>query len=158
MTDGKRLSVEREIRIAARPEIVFEHFVDPDRLARWLGPAATVDAWPGGDLRVAIDGVHPVSGQFVELDPPRRLVFTWGWERPEYGVPPGGTRVEVDLTPDGGATLLRLRHLDIPGSTEGYGEGWTSYLERLAAAATDGDTEQSPATTSTSGRASTADT
>ena len=144
MTNEHDDVVEREIRIAARPELVFQHFTDPERLARWIGPAA-VDARPGGELRLAVAGIHQVSGEFVEVDPPRRLVFTWGWVQPEYGVPAGGSRVEVDLTPDGEDTVLRLRHLGLGAEdVEAHGEGWMHYLRRLAIVAAGGDPGPDP--------------
>ena len=144
MTNGRDDAVEREIRIAARPELVFQYFADPERLARWIGPA-TLDARPGGELQIAVAGMHHVSGRFLEVDSPRRLVFTWGWVQPEYGIPPGGSRVEVDLTPDGDETVLRLRHVG-PGSDdiEAHGEGWMHYLRRLAVAAAGGDPGPDP--------------
>jgi uncharacterized protein YndB with AHSA1/START domain len=136
--------VEREIRISARPELVFQYFADPERLARWIGPA-TVDARPGGELQIDVAGIHQASGQFVEVDPPRRIVFTWGWVQPEYGVPAGGSRVEVDLTSDGDETVLRLRHLGLGvDHVEEHGEGWMHYLNRLAVAAAGGDPGPDP--------------
>ena len=135
MTQPLTQIAERSIRIAARPEAVFEFFVDPEKLARWLGPATALDARPGGALRVAVEGVHHVRGEFVEVGRPFRLVFTWGWERPEYGMPAGGCRVEVDMTPDGDGTLVRVRHLGLIGNPTEYAEGWGQHLERLAAEA-----------------------
>jgi len=144
VTDTRSPIVHRELRIEARPEVVFQYFVDPERIARWIGLAATVDARPGGDLRVAVAGTHPVSGQFVELDPPRRVVFTWGWEKPDYGVPAGGSRVEIDLIRDGDSTVLRLHHFGLPGDANENGEGWMHYLRRLAIAAAGGDPGPDP--------------
>lgn len=132
--------VEREIRIAARPEIVFRYFVEPSRMARWLGPATALDARPGGAIQLGVSGVHGGSGQFVEVDPPRRIVFTWGWDEPSHPIPPGSTRVVVDLTPDGDGTLLRFRHLDLPAdAVDDHAEGWAYYLGRLEVAAAGGD-------------------
>jgi uncharacterized protein YndB with AHSA1/START domain len=139
VTNADDSIVEREIRIAARPAIVFQYFADPERMARWMGPA-TLDARPGGELEIAVAGTHHASGHYVEVDPPRRLVFTWGWVKPEYGVPPGGSRVEIDLTPDGDETILRLRHLGLGPDTAGdHAHGWQHYLDRLAIAAAGGD-------------------
>jgi uncharacterized protein YndB with AHSA1/START domain len=136
--------VEREIRIAARPETVFQYFVDPVRLARWMG-TATLDARPGGALQVAVAGIHRVSGEFVEVEPPRRVVFTWGWVDPAYGIPPGGSRVEIDLRPDGDLTIVRLRHYGLGADdVEAHGEGWMHYLGRLAVAAAGGDPGPDP--------------
>ena len=131
--------VEREIRIAARPETVFEFFVDPQKICRWKGRKAELDPRPGGVYRVEINDQAIALGEYVEIHSPSRVVFTWGWEGQESGehaVPPGSSRVEVDLTPDGDGTLVRLRHLDLPEqSREIHGQGWDHYLARLTEAA-----------------------
>jgi uncharacterized protein YndB with AHSA1/START domain len=140
VTDAEHPTVEREIRIGARPEIVFQYFVDPARMARWLGPAAALDVRPGGTIQLGVGGQHGGSGQFVEIDPPHRIVYTWGWEEPNHPIPPGSTRVEVDLTPDGDGTLLRFRHLGLPAdAVDDHNTGWAHYLDRLAIAAVGGD-------------------
>ncbi len=90
---------ELEVRIQARPETVFEFFTDPEKMRRWKGSSAELDPRPGGTYRVGgIAGGATVVGEFVELDPPSHLVFTWGWEGDE-DVPPGSSTVEVTLTP-----------------------------------------------------------
>jgi len=123
-----------EVRIEARPEIVFEFLTDPDKMTQWKGDSAQLDARPGGVYRVQI-GQAVVVGEFVELDPPRRVVFTWGWEGND-AVPPGSTTVEVTLTPDGEATILRLVHRDLPEEQRAEHEGgWKHFLPRLAIAA-----------------------
>ena len=131
--------VEREIRIAARPETVFEFFVDPQKMSQWKGRKAELDPRAGGIYRVEINDQAIASGEYVEIDSPSRVVFTWGWEGQESGehaVPPGSSRVEVDLTPDGDGTLVRLRHLDLPEQSRGiHGQGWDLFLGRLAKAA-----------------------
>ena len=127
--------VEREIRIAARPETVFEFFVDPQKMCEWKGRKAELDPRPGGVYRVEINDQAIARGEYVEIDSPSRVVFTWGWEGQESGehaVLPGSSRVEVDLTPDGDGTLVRLRHLELPEqSREIHGHGWDHYLARL---------------------------
>ena len=86
------------------------------------------------------------------MAPERRLVFTWGWEGQDesegpHAVPPGSSRVEVSLEPDGDGTLVRLRHLDLPEeSREIHGQGWDLYLGRLASAAVGKDPGPDPNT------------
>jgi uncharacterized protein YndB with AHSA1/START domain len=138
--------VEGEIRIAARPETVFDFFVDPEKMVRWKGRRAELEPRPGGVYRVEISDQAIARGEYVEIDPPKRVVFTWGWEGQETGehaVPPGSSRVEVELTPDGEGTLVRLRHLDLPKQArEIHGQGWDLYLGRLAEAAEGRDAGQ----------------
>jgi uncharacterized protein YndB with AHSA1/START domain len=96
--------VEREIRIAARPETVFEFFVDPEKMVQWKGRTAELDPRPGGVYRVEINEQAIARGEYVEIEAPSRVVFTWGWEGQESGehaVPPGSSRVEIELTPVG---------------------------------------------------------
>jgi uncharacterized protein YndB with AHSA1/START domain len=100
-----------------------------------MGVGAELDARPGGRYRIDVDGVHIASGVYEIIDPPRRLVMSWGWEG-HPTVPPGSTTVEITLTSDRGATVLTLRHLGLPGEGErrAHTEGWIQYLSQLAAA------------------------
>jgi uncharacterized protein YndB with AHSA1/START domain len=139
-------SVERELAIAASPETVWQLLTDPDQAVRWMGQAATFDVRPGGGYRVEVIPGHTASGEFVEVDPPRRLVHTWGWETGSDSVAPGSTTVEYELIPDGDGTLLRFSHRELPTaeSAASHGHGWDHYLERLAIAATCGDPGSDP--------------
>jgi uncharacterized protein YndB with AHSA1/START domain len=134
------VEVEREIEIAASPETVWRFLSDPQLAQRWWGTRVDLDLVPGGGYRVEVVPGRVVSGAFVEIDPPRRLVYTFGWEAGS-GVPgsfpPGSTRVEIDLQPEGGGTRLRLVHRELPGteSAAAHGDGWSHYLGRLALAA-----------------------
>jgi len=133
-------------RIEARPETIFSFFVDPARWLRWQGVEATIEPVPGGGFRMNVLGDGFASGRFVEVDPPRRIVFSWGWELPGNPVPPGSSTVEVDLEPDGDATIVRLTHrgLPLPAARDQHREGWGHYLERLATVATGGDPGPDP--------------
>jgi uncharacterized protein YndB with AHSA1/START domain len=139
------ISVEREIAIAASPETVWELLVDPDQAIRWMGQVADFDLRPGGSYRVAVIPGHTASGEFVEVDPPRRLVHTWGWEG-ESGVPPGSSTVEYELVPNGDGTLLRFTHRDLPSAeaAESHAHGWDHYLQRLETIAAGGDPGPDP--------------
>ena len=143
--------VEIERRIEARPEIVFSYFTDPDRYRLWQGVDAELDPRPGGIFRVTVTGRsgQTARGRFVEVEPPRRLVFTWGWEHAE-GLPddpdgvwlgPGASTVEVTFTAEGDATILRLRHSGLPtdASCRFHTFGWEHGLERLVVVAAGGD-------------------
>jgi len=128
-------AIEITQRIEAPPEIVFAYLTDSQRFVRWMGVGAVLDPRPGGRYRIDVDGEHIVSGEYQELDPPRRLVMTWGWEG-HPTVPPGSTTVEITLTPDGGATVLKLRHHGLPdeGERRLHAAGWKQYLSQLAVA------------------------
>jgi uncharacterized protein YndB with AHSA1/START domain len=124
--------VEVSMHIAATPETVFRYFTDPGRYAQWMGSDATLEPVPGGCYRVWMrDGVE-ATGEFVEIDPPRRLVFTWGWTH-DPAVPPGATRVVITFAAEDGGTRVVLRHHDLPddGQREHHRKGWEVYLGRL---------------------------
>ena len=127
--------VEQTLRIRARPETVWRYWTDPRRMGEWLGVAAELEPRPGGGYRVAIGDGPVMRGEFVELAPPSRLVFSFGWE-PTEGAPPiapGSTRVEVLLVEDDGDTLLTLRHTGLPAElTEAHQAGWARFLPVLA--------------------------
>ena len=134
-TTADTTSIEREVRVAARPETVFPYFTDPDRMRRWMGRSVELDPRPGGIFHIDCNGEDIVRGAYVEVDPPRRVVFTWGWEAAGDPVPPGASRVEVDLRPDGDGTIVTLRHLGLPSeSVEGHAIGWDQFLPALRAA------------------------
>ena len=142
--------VEREVRIAARPETVFEFLVDAEKQVLWMGRRAELDARPGGIYRVEINDQATARGEFVEVVPGKKVLMTFGWEGQEAGegphdVPPGSSRVELMLEPEGDGTLVRLRHYDLPaGAREIHGQGWDHYLGRLAIAAASGDPGPDP--------------
>ena len=102
--------VEHEVRVAASPDSVFEYFTDPAKMVKWMGVEATLDPRPGGVCRINPSGQAVMLGEYVEVDRPRRLVFTWGWETALFKTPPQSTLVEVSLTPDGEDTVVRLAH------------------------------------------------
>ncbi len=145
----ERTAVRREVAIAASPETVWELLTDPEKAPSWWGRALTLDPRPGGLLRIEVGTGNITSGEFVEVDPPRRLVYTWGWESGGAGpelVPAGSTTVEISLVPDGAGTKLELIHSGLPAGepAESHGLGWEHYLGRLATVAAGGDPGPDP--------------
>jgi uncharacterized protein YndB with AHSA1/START domain len=146
----ERLAVEREVEIAAAPETVWEFLVDPAKTALWMGQGASFDVRPGGAWEIAVLPGNTASGTFVEVDPPHRLVYTFGWLPSADGrldlVPPGSSRIEIELTPAGDGTTLRFLHRDLATSewAASHAHGWDHYLGRLAIAAAGGDAGRDP--------------
>jgi uncharacterized protein YndB with AHSA1/START domain len=134
------------VHIDASPATVFEFFTDPAKMVRWKGVQATLDPRPGGVYRVQMNEQAIALGEYVELDPPNRLVFTWGWEGDDAVTPPGSSTVEVTFTPQGDGTLVRLVHsgLPTPESADAHAHGWDQYIPRLAIAAAGGDAGADP--------------
>jgi uncharacterized protein YndB with AHSA1/START domain len=66
----------------------------------------------------------------------QRLIFTWGWEKPDVPVPPGSSTVEIELVADGSGTLLRLTHSGLPPDfVVLHRQGWELYIGKLQAVA-----------------------
>jgi uncharacterized protein YndB with AHSA1/START domain len=128
--------VEKTIQINAPAELLFELLTDAKHLVRWMAATAEIDARPGGTIRWTHANGDACSGRFVELVSARRIVFTYGWERPDVEVPPGSTTVEITLEPSGSGTELRLVHRGLAGPmADAHAGGWDNYLRRLATTA-----------------------
>ena len=137
--------IVREVRIGVPPDEVFPYFTDPDKMIVWKAIEATLDPRPGGIFRINVTGRDIARGQYIEIDPPRRVVFTFGWESESSPVPPGSTIVEITLEPDGNGTLVRLVHSGVPDEIRaGSAHGWDHYLARLAVAADGGNPGPDP--------------
>jgi len=127
-----------EVDLPAPAEEVFRHLTDPAAMIRWMGQHATLEPAVGGAFEVDINGV-PVRGHYLEVDPPRRVVVSWGVAG-SADLPPGATQVEFTLTPTVDGTRLRLVHRSLPPSQAPmHATGWNHFLPRLthAAAGTD---------------------
>jgi uncharacterized protein YndB with AHSA1/START domain len=132
--DDDALEIRRVL--AATPERVFTAWTDASWLARWMSPVGharvEADPRPGGRLRVVMVGdgreIEHV-GEFVEVEPPYRLSFTW---RSAYtGDRP--SRVTIELAATAGGTELTLRHQRLPaGAAASHRSGWGTMLDRLA--------------------------
>jgi uncharacterized protein YndB with AHSA1/START domain len=133
------VTVERHI--AARPETVFSFFTDRDKWLSWMGRDGEFTFEPGGPYRTNVTGDNVAEGRFVEIDPFKRLVFTWGWADGGMPVPAGSTTVEITLEPVADGTLLRLVHRGLPSAEAcaAHREGWTHYVQRLTVRAEGGD-------------------
>jgi len=136
---------ERTLSIDASPETVWEFFVDPEKLMRWKGINADLDAQAGGAYFCEVIPGQTARGEFVELDRPNRLVFTWGWDGND-GVPPGSSTIEVELTASAEGTSLRFVHSNLPSAeaVASHAHGWDHYLPRLEIAAAGGDPGEDP--------------
>lgn len=126
--------ITASVHIDASPERVFEYFVRPQALLRWMGERAVLDSRPGGEFTVDIRGV-PVRGRYLEVEPPSRLLISWGHAGSER-LPPGSSRLEVLLQADDGGTTVTIHHSGLPEpEAHGHRRGWRHFLDELAAAA-----------------------
>jgi uncharacterized protein YndB with AHSA1/START domain len=124
--------VSYEISIAAPASVVYRHLTTVDGLKRWIAADAVVEPTPDGTLQWTHENGATMIGRFVELVPPRRIVFTYGWEGDLMGLPPESSTVEIDLEEHAGETILRLSHRGIPPDVvEDHRRGWIYFLGRL---------------------------
>ena len=124
--------IDVETRISAPPEVVFAYFVDPDLYRRWKGTTAELDARPGGLYQVLMPSGDRVRGEYVAVEPPHRVVFTWGFENNPQ-IPPGSSTVSITLTADHRGTRVRLVHTGLPHpAIAPHHHGWAGYLAQLA--------------------------
>jgi uncharacterized protein YndB with AHSA1/START domain len=128
--------IEKTIFIDAAPDHVYRLLIEAESQLEWMAPVARSDARRGGELTWTHQAGDSVFGRFIDLVPARRVVFSFGWDRPDVEVPEESTMVEIDLTPHRGGTLLRLVHRGLDGPmADAHTGGWTNYLCRLAALA-----------------------
>ena len=122
--------IRRELFVEADPATVFAFLTDSDKLMRWMGTQSRLDAEPGGVYLVNVDGRHVARGAFEEVTPNSRIVYSFGWEEGDMGVPPGSTKVEIDLAPTERGTLLTFVHRGLPEAAVGTAHRWLDALSR----------------------------
>ena len=144
MDTKNKLNVLVERRFNASPERVFDAWLDPALIGRWMfGPAVhdeeisrlTVDARVGGSFSFVVrrqgEEINHV-GRYLHMNRSRRLVFTWGIA----GVSEDQSRVIVDVLPAGTGCELTLKH-ELQPQWADYAArmeaGWTAMLDALAA-------------------------
>jgi uncharacterized protein YndB with AHSA1/START domain len=139
MSETYRTSIE----IDATPDQVFDHFVRPELLVRWMGDYARLDAVDGGVFSVDINGVL-IRGHFVRVERPRMLEIAWGEAGNEI-MPPGATRLRVTFEARGASTHVELEHSGLaPAEAKKHAIGWPHFIERLGVAAAGGDPGPDP--------------
>ena len=104
----------------------------------WRTPVAEVDLREGGRYRLSMEDPNAgttltVVGEYREVRPPHRLVYSWCWEDGE-GRPGHESTVTVHFLEDGERTTVVIEHsgLESPDSRERHNEGWRASLEMLA--------------------------
>jgi uncharacterized protein YndB with AHSA1/START domain len=123
-------------------EKVFDAWTNPKALAAWFGGAAVetvsaeVDLRVGGAWRLSVRAgteFGAVEGVYLEIDPPRRVSYSWRWERPD-GSPGRESLVTVDFVEEAGGTEVIVTHegLRSEESLVFHRGGWTASLEELA--------------------------
>jgi len=130
---------EKSVLVPLGADETFALITEPDRLRRWQVITARVDLRAGGDYRWTIIPGSSASGTFTEVEPGKRIVFTWGWEG-SADLPPGASTVTITLEPAADGTIVRLVHEGLaPEQAASHAEGWDHYLGRLVEAGAQGD-------------------
>ncbi|MCX6499634.1 MAG: TIGR03086 family metal-binding protein [Arthrobacter sp.] len=132
------MSIAKSVLIPVSPDEAFALITRPERLRRWQTVAARVDLRVGGDYRWTITPGHSAAGTFTEIEPGKRVVFTWGWE--DAIAPSDHSTVTITLDEVEGGTMVRLVHEGLgPEEEVGHTEGWKHFLDRLVVLTTTGD-------------------
>ena len=131
---------DASIHIGAPQAAVFDLFTTAQGLCSWMAKDAVVDLRPGGQWRWVHDNDVAASGEYVEIDPCDRVVFTYGWESGPYAdVGPGTTLVDVRFEPTDAGTTVTVRHSGLPDAhVAAHAGGWSYFLGVLASVAAGG--------------------
>ena len=140
MSSAKRDPIVVERLIAASVDDVFAAWSSADSMSEWMCPAETIshasveaDFRVGGGFSIVMhgqEGDFQQTGEYLEIDPPKRLSFTWisPWAPQDEQ----DTRVTVSLEPAGeGKTMLRLVHEAITTWYDNHEQGWAAILAKL---------------------------
>ena len=124
--------LDRVIVIHATPDAVFRYFTDSARWASWWGAGSTIDARPGGRVYIRHPGNVESEGTVLELSPPTRIVFSYGFVSGKP-IPPGSSRVTIELAPIAAGTRLSLLHeLADAAVRDEHVQGWRFQLSLFA--------------------------
>ncbi|AKS34200.1 SRPBCC family protein [Mycolicibacterium goodii] len=138
MTESPTVRVRRVM--PAAPEVVFDEWLDPDALMDWMCPrpvrcvAVTVEPRVGGRLRFDVDDTVAtvlITGQFLTIERPRLLRFTWS--NSDWADPSRVSVVQVEFESTGdGETLMSIEHSLLPPEEyDGFHHGWIRTFEQL---------------------------
>ena len=124
--------LDRTVLIHARPETAFRYFTDSARWAAWWGPGSSIEPRAGGRLTIRYPNGIKAHGEVIEIEPPRRLTFTYGYAS-ATPIAAGASLVTITLTKDGENTRLDLTHaFDDAAVRDEHVQGWRHQLSLFA--------------------------
>jgi uncharacterized protein (TIGR03086 family) len=139
------MTIEKTVLVPLGTDETFALLTEPERLRRWQLVSARMDLRAGGDYRWTVVPGANASGTFLEVEPGKRVVFTWGWEDNDLGPGPGESTITVTVEPAEGGTTVRLVHDGLtPEQEDAHGHGWDHFMGRLAMAGKEGDAGPDP--------------
>ncbi|WP_378935823.1 SRPBCC family protein [Metabacillus herbersteinensis] len=123
--------MKKQIYIKCSPKTLFSFFTNPEKMVQWIGKNVLMDPTIGGKYRIDINGQDIAIGEFKEIVPYEKVVWTWGWNDSDI-MPPGSSTVEFNLIPHDGGTILELHHYNLPVEKfKSNSNGWSHYMNRL---------------------------
>ena len=139
-TNSATTTVEVDVWIDAPPPVVFGYFTDPEKYKQWMDSIAVINPVPGGEYQYIHPTGRTASGKFVDVVPPKRLVFTWGWQGSE-NIPPGSSRRRGQIHSENKGTRVFLVHTGICQNDlrQKHLEGWVQRLNHLEQLVAKGD-------------------
>jgi uncharacterized protein YndB with AHSA1/START domain len=108
-TSALPYQLDRTVTIRAPRETVFQFLTDTPRWAAWWGAGSRIDATPGGRVHIVYPGGTEVSGEVIAVDPPKQIVFSYGFVK-GTPIPPGASKVTIRLETDRAGTQVHLTH------------------------------------------------
>lgn len=138
---GKESTLQIKRNFNAPRKKVYQAWTRPEELSRWFAPTEDhkttiekLDVKEGGKYRITVthlNEVHHLSGEYLEVRPEEKLVYTWfvenEWEPSEI------SRVTVEFIDRGNSTELILTHERLPNEEQRkeHAEGWNGCLDHL---------------------------
>jgi uncharacterized protein YndB with AHSA1/START domain len=124
--------LDRILTIGASPDTVFSFFTDSARWASWWGAGSTIDPQLGGSVRIVHPGGAEVIGEILDLQPPERIVFTYGYIS-GTPIPPGASRVTIRVSSHAEGAQLHLTHeFADDARRQEFVQGWRFQLALFA--------------------------
>ena len=136
---SEKIELNCEVHIEASPETVFSYLVEQEKAEQWFGEIVDIEGHPGGRFHVSTaSGIH-ATGEFTEVVPHEKVVFTWGGM---HGMENGESTVEILLEPKNGGTHLSLKHFDVTlrEAADDFKDGWSKNAFPLLKLVSEGGT------------------
>lgn len=132
MTTDLIYNLERKILICAKQSTVFRYFTDSKRFADWWGEGSTIEGRLGGSLKIRFPNGILASGKILEIEPPKRIVFSYGFDSGKP-IPSEGSRVTIILEELSAGTQVTLQH-ELSDATvrDEFVQGWRYQLALFA--------------------------
>ena len=137
-------TIERELYVEARPEIVFEVVSDPAHVKQWWSDDARYEAVVGSEGEILFadaDDGKVEAFTVVDVQPPTRFSFRWTHPAGEKAVEGNSLLVTFELVPQGEGTLVRFRETgfrergwaaaELEANYQDHVHGWDYFLPRL---------------------------